>query len=123
MLPQVYISGHGGNEFMKFQDTEELMAQVCWHVCMQARTQVEGWKQEECAFGNEGWDGGSQVECSIRVCILTFSWLQDGCAGTQDLCVYGGGLSTCPLVMWCGVRKPLQNWKCLEDALATDSFS
>lgn len=25
---QVYISGHGGNEFMKFQDTEELMAQV-----------------------------------------------------------------------------------------------
>ena len=29
---QVYISGHGGNEFMKFQDTEELMAQVC--VCV-----------------------------------------------------------------------------------------
>jgi hypothetical protein len=29
---QVYISGHGGNEFMKFQDTEELMAQVgLWH--------------------------------------------------------------------------------------------
>jgi hypothetical protein len=25
-LLQVYISGHGGNEFMKFQDTEELMA-------------------------------------------------------------------------------------------------
>jgi len=24
---QVYISGHGGNEFMKFQDTAELMAQ------------------------------------------------------------------------------------------------
>jgi hypothetical protein len=28
LVPQVYISGHGGNEFMKFQDTEELMAQV-----------------------------------------------------------------------------------------------
>lgn len=27
-IRQVYISGHGGNEFMKFQDTEELMAQV-----------------------------------------------------------------------------------------------
>ena len=24
---QIYISGHGGNEFMKFQDVEDLMAQ------------------------------------------------------------------------------------------------
>jgi phosphatidylinositol glycan class K len=27
LVVQVYLTGHGGNEFLKFQDTEELMAQ------------------------------------------------------------------------------------------------
>ena len=26
LIPQIYITGHGGNEFIKFQDQQELMA-------------------------------------------------------------------------------------------------
>jgi glycosylphosphatidylinositol transamidase (GPIT) subunit GPI8 len=43
----VYISGHGGNEFMKFQDVEELMAQVGLALRQQQRQQQQQRRRQQ----------------------------------------------------------------------------